>query len=395
MIIITKKAIIAGHICLDITPDLSAVPEGQFKTLLQPGRAIQARGVTLSTGGAVSNTGLALHRLGVPVRLIGKIGADLFGRVVQEIFSEEASRLASDLAIDPGGSTSFTIILDPPGFDRTFLHSQGVNNTFYASDLPRAVLQTADLFHFGYPTLMRSIYRAEGGELVSILQRARRAGLTTTLDVSLPDPTSPAGKVDWAVVLANSLPYVDLFLPSVAELVFLFQREIFDRMSANEEISLIDEVTPAWLDELSEMVLDYGVKGVMVKLGTRGIYLRTAEASRWEKGGRALQGLNADWHNRRLWAPAFNVDVQGTTGAGDAAIAGLLSSLLQNTDPETALVVASAAGACSVEKAGSVSGVMSWEASVSRVKAGWETLPLDLSVHGWQKGGEVGLWQKE
>jgi len=371
------------------------VPEGQFKILLQPGRAIQAKGVTLSTGGAVSNTGLALHRLGVPVRLIGKIGDDLFGRAVQDMMGEAAPQLASDLVIDPSGSTGFSIILNPPGFDRTFLHSPGVNNTFYASDLLRALLQKADLFHFGYPTLMRSIYRAEGGELVSILQRARRAGLTTSLDVSLPDPTSPAGRVDWEVVLANCLPYVDLFLPSLAELIFLLQRDAFDQISADGETSLLDAVTPERLDELSDIVLGYGVKVVMVKLGTQGIYLRTAEALVWEKGGRAAHGLGAGWHNRRLWAPAFKVDVQGTTGAGDAAIAGLLSSLLQNKDPETALVMASAAGACSVEKADSISGLMPWEAIVSRVKASWETLPLDLGDHGWRKEGGYGLWQKE
>jgi len=261
-------------------PNLSAVPEGQFRALLQPGRMVHARGVTLSAGGAVSNTGLALHRLGVPVRLIGKIGGDLFGQALQEILGDIAPRLVSDLAVDPSGSTSYTIVLNPPGFDRTFIHSQGVNDTFYASDLPRVTLQEADLFHFGYPSLMRSIYRDGGAELVMILQRARRAGLTTALDFSLPDPTSPAGEVDWIELLANVLPFVDLFLPSAAELIFLLRRETFNRISRNPETSFVDAATPALLHELSDIPLGYGVKAVMVKCGEGGIYLRLSLPSK-------------------------------------------------------------------------------------------------------------------
>jgi sugar/nucleoside kinase (ribokinase family) len=356
---------------------------------------VHARGVTLSAGGAVSNTGLALHRLGVPVRLIGKIGGDLFGQALQEILGDIAPRLVSDLAVDPSGSTSYTIVLNPPGFDRTFIHSQGVNDTFYASDLPRVTLQEADLFHFGYPSLMRSIYRDGGAELVMIMQRARRAGLTTALDFSLPDPTSPAGEVDWIELLANVLPFVDLFLPSAAELIFLLRRETFNRISRNPETSFVDAATPALLHELSDIPLGYGVKAVMVKCGEGGIYLRLAESARWKKGGRALQGLDSRWHDRELWAPAFKADVRGTTGAGDAAIAGFLSTLLQEKIPEDAIIMGNAAGACSVERADSVSGLRPWEAIVSRVKTGWETLPLDLSDEGWRKDETYDLWQKE
>jgi sugar/nucleoside kinase (ribokinase family) len=157
--------------------------------------------------------------------LIGKIGNDLFGRALQDIITAEGPPLADDLVIDLTLPTSFTIIINPPGFDRTFIHHPGANDTLYASDLPRGILQGADLFHFGYPPLMRSIYRGEGAELVSILQRARRAGLTTSLDYTLPDPSSPAGRVDWPAILDNTLPLVDLFVPSIEELLFLLNRE--------------------------------------------------------------------------------------------------------------------------------------------------------------------------
>ena len=392
---IVKKVIVAGHICLDMTPDLSSVDEGKRHSLLQPGRMIQSGGMTLSTGGAVPNAGLALHKLGVPVQLIAKIGDDLFGQTIQEIIGREAPQLVDDLIVDPGAPTSFTIILSAPGYDRTFLHSHGANDTFYASDLPRATLQRADLFHFGYPSMMRSIYRGDGGELVSILQRARREGLTVSLDFTLPEPNGPAGKVDWPLILANGLPLVDLFVPSVEELTFLLARETFDRMYSDPDTPFIDAVTPELLDQLSEKVLAHGVKVLMVKMGHRGVYLRTGGTGVWKKGGRGLSGLGEEWHSRALWAPAFSVNVVGKSGAGDAAIAGFLGSLLQGTDPETALIMASAAGACSLEAPDAVSGLLPWAGIMARVKQGWKQVPLELKSPGWERNEIHGLWEKE
>lgn len=391
---IAKRAILAGHICLDVTPDLSAVPEGRFQHLFQPGRLIRAGGIKLSTGGSVPNTGLSMHRLGVPVRLIGKIGDDLFRQALQEIITVEGPHLADDLVIDLTLPTSFTIIINPPGFDRTFIHHPGANDTFYASDLPRRILQGADLFHFGYPSLMRSIYRNEGAELVSILQRARRAGLTTSLDYSLPDPSSPAGMVDWHLILANTLPLVDLFVPSIEELLFLLNRETYDRLHEDAPISIIDTVEPNLLSDLSETILGYGVKAVLVKLGHRGIYLRTASETQWQKGGRGLDGLDDSWHNREIWAPAYHASVLATTGAGDAAIAGFLAGILQGSSPETALQVAAAAGAVSVETSDVYSGLQPLAEMLARINQGWDTLPLNLVELGWRWDQTLGVWEK-
>lgn len=391
---ITKQAILAGHICLDITPDFSALGEGQFKQLFLPGRMLQAASINLSTGGSVPNTGLSMHRLGVPVRLVGKIGADLFGQAVQDILKNESPHLAEDLVIDLSLPTSSTIIINPPGFDRAFLHNPGANKAFYASDLRREVLQGADLFHFGYPPLMRSIYRGDGAELVSIYHRARRAGLTTSLDFTLPDLSSPAGEADWPTILANALPLVDLFVPSIEELTFLFDRVAFDHLCADSQHNFVEKVDESLLDALSDNVLSFGVKAVLVKLGHRGVYLRTASSQSWQKGGRGLDGLNESWHDRTLWTPAYQATVRGTTGAGDAAIAGFIASILKGTDPETAIRMAAAAGAISVASTDAHTALKPWDQVWVCVQQGWDTLPLELSGRGWHKDQALGLWTK-
>ena len=391
-IMISKQAILAGHICLDIAPDFSSLEEGQFQRLFQPGRLLQTNTINLSTGGSVPNTGLSMHRLGVPVRLIGKIGTDLFGQAVQDILRHESPHLAEDLVIDLSLPTSATIIINSSGFDRAFLHNPGANKAFYASDLRREILQGADLFHFGYPPLMRSIYRGDGAELVSIFQRARRAGLTTSLDFTLPDLSSPAGEADWPTILANALPFVDLFVPSIEELAFLLDRDAFDRMCADKQHLFVEKVDPGLLDALSEIVLSYGVKALLVKLGHRGVYLRTASQLNWEKAGRGLEGLDDSWHERKIWAPAYQAAVRGTCGAGDAAIAGFLASILKGTNPETALKMAAAAGAISVESTIVHSGLKTWDEVWRRIQQGWETLTLDLSAQGWRKDQDLDLW---
>jgi len=392
---IEKRVIVAGHICLDITPDLSSVPEGQFQSLLQPGKMIRTGQFSLEGGGAVANTGLALHRLGVPTQLIAKIGEDLYGEALREVIQREGTELGETLVLDPSAPTSLTLILNPPGFDRSFLHFHGANDTFYASDLPRMVLESADLFHFGYPSLMRSIYRGGGGELVSILQRARKAGMTTSLDFSLPDPTSPAGRVDWGEVLDNVLPLTDLFLPSIAELTQLLRPDRYRALCEASAGSFVDAAPEGLVRELGEIVLDYGLKAVMIKCGTRGAYLRTGKPEVWVKGGRGLEGTAPEWFDRELWVPAFKANVQGTTGAGDAAVAGFLASVLQGASPETTLTMAAAAGACVVANADRMHGLPSWADLLAKVNKSWEMHPLDLDENEWEKDTTNALWHKK
>ena len=65
------SAKIGGHICLDMIP---TILEGEFAFF--PGRLLEVGPPILSTGGPVSNIGLALHKLGIQTRRMGKIGKD-------------------------------------------------------------------------------------------------------------------------------------------------------------------------------------------------------------------------------------------------------------------------------------------------------------------------------
>ncbi|HLY29174.1 MAG TPA: carbohydrate kinase family protein, partial [Aggregatilineales bacterium] len=77
------------------------------------------------------------------------------------------------------------------------------------------------------------------------------------------------------------------------------------------------------------------------------------------------------WANMAYWQPAFQVEVAGTTGAGDAAYAGFLCALLNGATPDAALRLASAVGACCVEAVDATSGIRSREDIRTRLGAGW------------------------
>ena len=106
---------------------------------------------------------MALHRLGLETRLLGKIGNDWIGRGILEILRSHGPRLAAGMLVVPGEQSSYTIVLNPPGVDRIFLHCPGANDTFSAADVTSGRLGSARLFHFGYPPLMRRMYRDSDG----------------------------------------------------------------------------------------------------------------------------------------------------------------------------------------------------------------------------------------
>ena len=388
-----RRVIVAGHICLDIIPDVSTIEPGVFNANFRPGHLLEADSATLSTGGPVSNTGLALHKLGVPVRLIAKVGDDAFGHVVTRIINAIDHDLLSGMELDPHAITAYTIIISPPHIDRLFLHCPGANHEFGSADVSTEQLAQADLLHFGYPPLMRRIYADNGRELVDLLQRAKTQGLATSLDLCYPDPHSEAGQLDWPAFFRSVLPYVDVFAPSLEELLFTLRRRTLDELAARGNV--VDQATPELLHDISDELIGLGVKVVLLKLGERGAYLRTAGSEALGQLGRAAPADRAAWVDREMWAPCFDVEVIGTTGSGDATIAGFLSALLRNASPEDAMTMAVAVGACNVEAADALSGVRSWDDTRQRIAQGWRRLPVTLDAPGWKFDARFELWQPD
>ncbi|MBC7186330.1 MAG: carbohydrate kinase family protein, partial [Calditrichaeota bacterium] len=191
--------IAAGHICLDIIPAFPDTKVQDIGALLRPGKLVNVGPAAISTGGPVSNTGLAMKKLGLNVAFMAKVGDDEFGRLIRERLRREGSD--AGIAVAPGEASSYTVAIAPPGIDRIFLHNPGTNDTFGADDVDYAVVDQAKVFHLGYPPLMRRLFADGGAELVEIFRRVHDAGTITSLDMSLPDPASESGRAPWREIL--------------------------------------------------------------------------------------------------------------------------------------------------------------------------------------------------
>jgi sugar/nucleoside kinase (ribokinase family) len=373
-----KHAVAAGHICLDIIPQI----DHHFDLI--PGRLYEIGPATIATGGAVSNTGVALHILGVPVTLMGKIGDDAFGQSVRKVLADYGEGLDEGMILVPGETTSYTVVVCIPGIDRMYLHCPGANHSFGAEDVAQDRLAGNSLFHFGYPPYMRRMYENGGAEIEDMFRRVSEAGLTTSLDLGMPEPGGPSGKADWQGLFRRTMPFVDIFMPSADELLFVLDRANFGQG---------DNISGAVLARLSAQLLDLGVAVAGIKLGSRGLYLRTGSRERLLDMGDAKPADLGDWANRELWFPVYEISkFVGATGAGDTTIAGFLAAFLRGRSIEASGCFANAVGACNVQAPDALGGICSWEETMALLDAGWRQVDLGLADKGWRRHPGTGIW---
>lgn len=368
-----KKIIAAGHICLDITPVFpSQLRAENIAQVLEPGKLIHMKEADVHTGGSVANTGLALKILGADVQLMGKVGGDAFGSMVESIL---AGYGAGGLIVDEGSSTSYSVVLAVPGIDRIFLHNPGANDTFSNADIPEEALADAALFHFGYPPLMKKIYQNGGAELTAIFRRMKEKGIATSLDLAAVDPNSEEGREDWQQILSGVLPWTDFFVPSFEELCFMLDRHAYDRLAAlggdmSTHLSMERDVKP-----LADKCLAMGCKAVLIKCGLSGMYYRTADASAMAQVGDRLELDASLWASAEGVQPCFRADqVLSGTGAGDTSIAAFLMAAAQGKAPAQCAALAAAEGACAVTAYDALGGLKQLSELEARIASGWETM---------------------
>ena len=312
------KVVVAGNVALDITPVFPT--EKTYESVTEcfvPGKLINVGRAEFSVGGAVSNTGLAMRKLGADVSLMGKIGDDDLGRIVRRIYKEYD---AGGLIVDPTVETSYTVAISAPGIDRIFLHDPAANDTFTCADIREDALEGVELFHFGYPPLMRSMYINDGEELLKIYKMVKSKGILTSLDMAAVDPHAECAKTNWRHLLEQVLPYVDFFVPSLEEILFMLGSDFTTAKAAANECYRL------------------GAKTVLIKCGPDGLYYKSAD----EEG----------------FQPAFKVPfVASATGAGDTSIAAFLYAILEGKTVSESAAFASAEGACCVTAYDTISGL--------------------------------------
>jgi sugar/nucleoside kinase (ribokinase family) len=301
------SVLVAGHLCIDITPELTDVPE------LVPGQLYEIGSAQLTLGGCVANTSLALAAAGVPTRVCSRLGNDPLGEIARRLLAEHGMDLEN--VTTTTAATSYSIVLQLPDHDRTFWHHPGANTVFTGREVN---LDGVDILHLGYPPLLPALLADDAAPLLNLLKEARSRQITTSLDLAVVDPRSRAAGVDWRRIFARIMPYIDIATPSIDDLTSALA------ITRSPDDDLIEECAGGLIND--------GCAVAVVSAGARGAYAVSADTDRLAAAGAALSSVRSTWSSTAEWVPAAEPRlVVSTTGAGDAASAGLLYGLAHGT----------------------------------------------------------------
>jgi sugar/nucleoside kinase (ribokinase family) len=279
-------------------------------TFPQPLALVDA--MSLNPGGCAVNAAIALAKLGLPAEMIGKVGADTLGDfLIREL--EAAGVGTGGIRRDARFGTSATMVLVRPDGERGFIHYLGANSGLVLDDLDFGLIRSAAILHVAGAFVLAGL---DGAPMADLLREAKLAGVVTFLDTVW----DASGR--WMEVLAPALPYVDFFVPSLAEA----------RMLTNFS-------GPA---EIARALLDRGVGTVALKMAGEGSYV-------------------ADGRGRVIETPAYRVDVVDATGAGDAFSAGFIAGVRNGWPLDRTARLANAMGALCVTAIGASAGLRGLE----------------------------------
>jgi len=107
---------VAGYVGVDLAPGF---PAGRARMplseLLRPGKLVETEGLSVSLGGVVPNTGLAMKKFGQRVELMGLVGRDFLGDAVVSQLAGHG--VTSGMKRTRRAGTAYGIVLAPPALE--------------------------------------------------------------------------------------------------------------------------------------------------------------------------------------------------------------------------------------------------------------------------------------
>ncbi len=304
---IMKTVASVGILVADvIAGPMNGYPE---KGLLQPVNAI-----TLHNGGNAMTAALNLTKLGVKTNMIGKVGDDVYGAFLRDKL-EKSGVNTSGLKTDKSAQTSVSVVLLDNSGERSFLHCVGANGTFSEKDIDYSLIESCDLVFVTGTFLMNTF---DGTETMEFLKKCKEMGKTTFLDVCW----DASGR--WGELLNMAMPYIDYFMPSIDEAVCIAECED--------------------VEEIADSFFAKGVKNVVIKMGSKGAFLR--------------RGTDA---KGQIFPCCKGVTAVDTTGAGDSFCSGFLAAFARDCELEDCVKFANGTGAHCVMAKGATTGIKSYE----------------------------------
>ena len=294
-----------GEILIDFTPD-GVTPDGFPRYIQNP-------------GGAVVNAAAAFAKYGARAGFIGKVGDDLFGRALRS-FLTDLGVDCGGLAVDPDYNTTLAFVSLAPSGERdfAFYRRHEADLRISAGELPRDMLTSTKLFHFGSLSLCAEPAREA---TLTAVRLAKEAGALVSFDPNYRESLWAGG--DFVSHAKHALRQADLV-----------------KVSEEEGEMLTGYADPA---DAARAILAEGPRFAAVTMGEKGSYYAAGDY-----GG---------------YAEPFPVRAVDTTGAGDVFFATFLHEFVTKeisvSDEEAVrravLLANKAAALCTTKKGGALS----------------------------------------
>ena len=247
----------------------------------------------LSVGGEAVNQAMAAAKLGLKAGVLCGLGQDDAGELV--IRALNRCGVNTDRVVSTPATPVTTMFVGEDGGRRSITNEAHRYNFHPEKDVSR--------FTDARAVMLGSLFRAPFDDpdiIVSVLRAAKQAGQVVLADTKLPNFRFLTLKD-----VAEALPLIDFITPNEDEARYLTGEEQPEKMA--------------------DVLLNAGVKNVIIKLGAMGCLLKNA--------GECLR------------LPAYAIQAVDATGAGDNFVAGFLCEILNGKSCREALSFANACGA--------------------------------------------------
>ena len=253
----------------------------------------RAQSGSLNVGGEAVNEAIAASKLGLRTGLLCSLASDAAGEMVLS----ELKRNGVDVRVTPreGGTPVTTMFVRQDGTRQSITNGAHTFNYHPEND--------PSLFTEAKALIIGSLFRAPFDDpdvIHDVVVNAKKAGQIVIADTKLPN-----FRFLTLEDVRDSLPLIDYITPNEDEARYFTGKE-----------------DP---EEMAEVLLEYGVRNVIVKLGSKGCFFSNGD--------------------KKVRLDAFPIEAVDATGAGDNFVAGFCSELLRGSETETALRFASACGA--------------------------------------------------
>ena len=274
-------------------------------------RVLYADKTTLMPGGEAVNQSVTASKLGLNTKIICCMGKDYAADILMAEL--KASNVdTSDIITNNKIITPVAAIFTDDCGNRRSVTTDAHTYNFHPE-------RYADALNNTKAVSIGSLFRAPFNDpeiIFNFVKSAKEKGLPVYADTKMPN----ANKIGLRDI-RDSLPYIDYIFPNEDEA---------KHYSGRSDI-----------ESIADEFLKYGVSNVIIKLGSKGCFLKNKDGS--------------------IHLDGYKVKAVDATGAGDNFIAGFIAAKNRNENDADALVFANACGAVSTEKIGATAALKSYD----------------------------------